>query len=256
MHTEKKNVPAFRVELYKGRHRKLWLVTLGFLMITFLWAGSTNSDLSAYEQAQGYTNLFFQLPILNCILMPIMLAVIASRLCDMEIKGQTLKLLYTLEHKKSFYNCKFLHEILYLFLFTLGETLMIPFFGIMFHYTETLSVPLLLRHGICLLMVGTAVLTLQHVLSLMLENQIAPLFIGLTGSFVGLFCSFFPASATRFVLWSYFCSFIPHSMSYDPDSRITTYTPVSFPLVTFILFLIFTILFYIICRTIFLKKEV
>ena len=65
MHTEKKNVPAFRVELYKGRHRKLWLVTLGFLMITFLWAGSTNSDLSAYEQAQGYTNLFFQLPIIG-----------------------------------------------------------------------------------------------------------------------------------------------------------------------------------------------
>lgn len=256
MHAEKKKVPAFRVELYKGRRRKVWLVALGFLVITCLWLGSINNNLSAREQAQGYTHLFFQVPLMNCILMPIMLGVIASRLCDMEVKGQTLKLLYTLENKKSFYNCKFLHEFLYLLLFSLGEMLMFPLFGVMFHYTETLSVMLLLQHTICLLIVGTAVLTLQHILSLMFENQIAPLFIGLTGSFVGLFCSFFPPSSTRFVLWSYFCTFIPYSMSYDRDTRITTYTPVSFPLVTFILFLLFTILFYFICRSIFLKKEV
>ena len=104
MNTLKNGLHAFRVELYKGRHRKLGLVIAGFLLILLVWASYTHSDMSAYDRAQGYKNLFFEIPIMNCILMPIMLAVIASRLCDMEIKGDTFKLLYTLENRNFFTN--------------------------------------------------------------------------------------------------------------------------------------------------------
>ena len=126
----------------------------------------------------------------------------------------------------------------------------------MFHYTESLSVGLLLKHTVCLLIAGTLILTLQHILSLLAPNQMAGLFMGIAGAFIGLFSMFFPQSVTRFIPWAYFCTFIPYQMEYDRATRIVSYTPIDFPMVTFILFTLFTMLIYYICRTIFLKKEV
>lgn len=249
-------IQTFYVELYKGRHRKLLFMPIIFLFVLFLWAGFAKKDLTPYEQAQGYTTLFFQLPLLNCVIMPIMLAVTASRLCDMEIKGGTLKLLYTLEKKHTFYDLKFLHEFLYVFLFAVGEGLLIPLMGHIFHFTETLSAALLFRHVLCLLLASIPVLSLQHLLSLMAENQIAPLFLGLAGSFLGLFSVFFSHNITRFILWGYFGAFVPYGMDYDSSSRISTFYEVPFPTWLFAAFSIFTILFYMVCRRIFLKKEV
>lgn len=251
-----KTAQNFYVELSKGRHRKLFLLPLGFLFVLFLWASYSNNDLTPYEQAQGYTFLFYQLPLLNCVLMPILIAVIASRLCDMEIKGGTLKLLYTLENKSCFYDLKFLHEFLYVFLFAVGEGLLIPVMGHIFHFTESLSIALLLRHVLCLLLASVPVLCLQHLLSLMEVNQIAPLFLGLVGSFLGLFSMFFSPAVAHFVLWAYFGAFLPYGMDYDPSSRIISFYQVPFPLPVFIVFLIFTILLYVVCRKIFLSKEV
>ena len=255
MNHAKMGFRAFRTELYKGKHRNIWLVTTGFLFILILWAAYTNRNRSAYDLAQGYTNLFFQIPVLNSILMPIMLAVIASRLCDMEIKGDTLKLLYTLEPKSVFYDLKFIHEFLYLLAFSIGEAMMFPVFGTIFHYTETLSIPLLLRHTICLLIAGTFILTLQHILSLYASNQMTGLFVGIAGSFIGLFSAMFPPTVTRFTPWAYFLNFLPYRMDYDNTTRIITYTPVEFPLMTFLLFTLFTVVFYLFCRTLFLNKE-
>ncbi len=47
--------------------------------------------------ANGYSALLYSLPVIEAILMPVMMAVLASRLWDMEIKGSTAKLLYTLQ---------------------------------------------------------------------------------------------------------------------------------------------------------------
>lgn len=253
---KKNHTSALRVELYKGRHRHLLLVPLGFLLVLALWSGFSHRNLDSYDLSCGYARLFYQLPLLNCVLMPMMLSVIASRLCDMEIKGGTLKLLCTLEKKSSFYDLKFLHEALYAMVFILGEGICIPVFGQLFHFTEPLSLSLLLRHVLCLALAAFPVLCLQHVLSLMAENQIAPLFLGLAGSFLGLFSCFFSHRISRLILWGYFAAFLPYGLDYDSESRISTFYPVEFPTVTFILFTLFSLAFYVICRRIFLKKEV
>ena len=112
------------VELKKGRHKRLWLVPLVFLIVLFLWSAYTYQNAATEDLAAGYTKMFYQLPLMNTMLMPVLLSVLASRLCDMEIKGQTLKLLYTLQQKGSFYDLKFVHEGFYLLLFTIGECLL------------------------------------------------------------------------------------------------------------------------------------
>lgn len=247
---------SIAAEFRKQRHLHLWLIPLCFLAVLFVWIFWSFRRADASDLAQGYTYLLFQMPMLNCILMPIMLAVIASRLCDMEIKGQTLKLLYTLQTKGSFYDWKFLHEFLYLLAFSAGECLLILAMGQLYHFTEVPDYMLVLRHLGVTLLAGTAVLTLQHFLSLWFENQILPLLVGMAGSFLGLFSMYFPPALARLVLWGYFGAFLPVYMEWDKDTRITTFSPRPFPTQTFVLFLAFTVLLYLICRSRFFKKEV
>lgn len=244
------------VELKKGRHKKLWLVPLIFLVVLFLWSAYTYQNADAEDLAAGYTKMFYQVPLMNTMLMPVLLSVLASRLCDMEIKGQTLKLLCTLQQKGSFYDLKFVHECFYLLLFTIGECLLFPLSGKLYHFTEPLSLPLLLRHGVVLFLTGTVILILQHILSLLCQNQIVPLFIGLAGAFLGLFSMFFPPALTRLLPWSYFGAFLPYGMEYDPATRIMSFYELPFPISLFIGYAVFGIVFYLVCRGIFLKKEV
>ena len=246
---------AFRAELQKAHRRHDLALCLLLPGIVVLWVGGL-APADPEELANGYSALLYSLPVIEAILMPVMMAVLASRLWDMEIKGNTAKLLYTLQQKGSFYDLKFVHECFYLLLFTIGECLLFPLSGKLYHFTEPLSLPLLLRHGVVLFLAGTVILILQHILSLLCQNQIAPLFIGLAGAFLGLFSMFFPPALTRLLPWSYFGAFLPYGMEYDPATRIISFYELPFPIGLFIGYAVFGIVFYLVCRGIFLKKEV
>ena len=71
-------------------------------VVVYLWAGAA-APTGADELANAYSALLFALPVLNAILMPIVMALIASRLWDMEVKGSTTKLLYTLQSRRSLF---------------------------------------------------------------------------------------------------------------------------------------------------------
>lgn len=246
----------FTAECQKQRRRRIWLVPLGFLVILFLWVSVSRNSFDADDLAMGYSFLLYQLPLLNVVLVPVMTAVIASRLCDMEIKGNTLKLLYTLQKKGKFYDWKFIYEMRYLLAFTVGEGILIPITGLLGRFTQEMPLTLILLHVGTSTLVGLVILTLQHFLSLMSHNQILPLLAGLTGSFLGLFSMFFPPQMTRFILWGYFSAFSPYGMNYDNQTRIMSFYRIPFPIVTFTLFVLFGLLFFLFCRTVFLKKEV
>lgn len=243
-------------EFKKTKHQHTGLLPIAFLFITFFWCAFMFRDLSDYDRAQGYTRLFFQMPVINCIMMPVMLAVLASRLCDMEIKGGTLKLLYTMQESHTFYDLKFLHEVCYLLTFSALECLIFPLCGSLFGFTETLSLSLLLHHFAVVLVAGAVVLTVQHYLSLTSKNQIFPLLFGLIGSFMGMFSMFFPPAIANFVLWGYFGAFLPYFMEYDEAARLVNFYAVPFQTVKFALFTLCGILLYVICRSRFLKREV
>lgn len=247
---------SFTAEQQKQRRRRIWIVPLGFLVILFLWAFIGKHSLSAEDLARGYSYTLYQFPLLNVVLVPVMTAVIASRLCDMEIKGNTLKLLCTLQKRSSFYDWKFIHELKYLLIFTVGEGILVPLIGMFCHFTQKLPLPLVFLHVGTTTLVSLVLLTLQHFLSLMSSNQILPLLVGLIGSFLGLFSMFFPPRAARFILWGYFSAFSPYGMDYDSQTRVMSFYRNPFPTETFVLFLLFGLLFFVVCRTVFVKKEV
>lgn len=251
----KRGARELSAEYKKQRCLFIWLIPLAFLAILFLWGTVGQRNLSDYDLAQGYSYLLFQFPVLNCIFMPVMLAVVSSRSCDMEIKGQTAKLLFTLQNKGSFYDRKFFTEFLYLLLFSLGELVIMLLYGKLYQYTETLPARLLLRHLAATLLAGTVVLTLQHLLSLLSKNQIIPLLTGLLGAFVGLFSEFFPPVLARLVPWGYFSAFLPFSMEWDETASEIALIPRPFDKGLFAGFLGFGVLLYLLCRYIFVTRE-
>lgn len=247
-------------ERRKQRFRNLWTVPLGFLGILALWLTIPLRNFSGQDLARGYKYIFYQLSLLNSIFMPVMLAVIASRLCDMEIKGNTLKLLYTLEKPGHFYDVKFLAEIKYLLYFSFGQILVILALGKMFHFTETLQPLPFIEHLTAVACIGAVLLDLQHLLSLMSDNQILPLCVGLAGSFLGLFSMFFPRAVNLLILWGYFGIFSVSGINWadvkdgtDPFSYLEY---LDFPVPGFLLFLAAGAVLYLIEKEIFKRKEV
>ena len=93
---------ALHAEWQKARRRHDLVLCLTFAVILYLWLGST-APTGQDELATAYSALFFGAPIINTILLPVLMAVLASRLWDVEVKGYTAKLLYTLQSRRSLF---------------------------------------------------------------------------------------------------------------------------------------------------------
>ena len=251
---------AYKAEQKKQRYRKVWLVPAGFLVILALWMSVSMRNFTTDDLTKGYQWLFYHLALLNAIFVPVMLAVIASRLCDMEIKGSTFKLLYTLEEPGRFYDMKFLAEVKYLLFFSVGEILVILLLGRLFCISEPVRLLPFAQHFLAVTAVGAVLLSFQHLLSLLSDNQILPLCAGLAGSFLGLFSMFFPRSVSLCIVWGYFSIFSVSGINWGQVPEGADYNDymqyLDFPLPGFLLFSAVGILLYLFEKGIFMRKEV
>lgn len=232
------------------------MLPLGFLFFQILWSLWQLNSAAPEELDVGYILLFHHLPVMNTLLLPMLAAVIASRLCDMEIKGDTLKLLYTMEDQGAFFDCKYLMGLKYLCFFTLAQGLMIVALGHMYHFTAPLKWYMLLEHMAVTFFVSAALLSVQQVFSLLSSSQILPLAAGVAGCFLGLFSLFFPPAAARFFIWGYYAAFPLSSMDWERSTRAVHYYEEPFPLGGFLIFLLAVIVIYRICRFLTVRKEV
>ena len=118
---------SIRAELQKARRRHDLIVCLLVPVMALLWCQSA-APTGADELASAYSALFYSLPIINTILMPLAMAILASRLWDVEVKGCTPKLLYTLQSRRSLFAAKLLHgtlaAVLTAFLFSLSPAVL------------------------------------------------------------------------------------------------------------------------------------
>lgn len=251
-----KILTTLKAEQMKHRHRKLLLLPGALLLFEFVWAVWSLDPKKPSDLTQGYLSSFYLFPILNSLIYPIFLAVLTNRICDMEIKGDTLKLLYTLEDKKTFYNCKYLMLLKYIVLAAIGICLIPWIVGRMYGFTDTLKFHMELQLVLSTFVVSTALLSIQLLLSLLSSNQILPLVVGLAGSFLSLFSMFFPPAAARLILWGYYGIFGFVGMDWERSTRITTYYEIDFNWMGLLFFTVFSIAVYFICRAIALRKEV
>ena len=77
---------AFRAELQKAHRRHDLLLCLLVPLIMILWVGGL-APSDPEELANGYSALLYSIRVLVVIVMPVVMAVLASRLWEIDVKG-------------------------------------------------------------------------------------------------------------------------------------------------------------------------
>lgn len=178
------------LELKKTKRRGIWLVLTILLLVITAWAGRNMNDERFLEY--GWLMTLFNVPLLNCILIPTAIAVFASRIIDLEHKGNTWKLLGTLQSRFDVYIAKVLYGFVAILIFSVMELIVFLVLGSKIGFEGT---PDWWAYGLFFLQ--TLVITfnlflLQMIISLIFPNQAVALCTGLCGSMAGLFLMYVP----------------------------------------------------------------
>lgn len=246
------------LEFFKMRRRKVWMILLALIGVQFLWGFIDYFRTKPSEQllANGWLSCLQQFAVLNTIILPFFAAILASRLCDLEHKGQTFKLLETVQPASRLFAAKFLCGAAYLAAASILQAGLMLALGAARGFEGKPPADLFALHLLFTFVVSLAVYLLQQILSLQIQNQMAPMAVGLAGSFIGLFSLFFPKIVMRLVLWSYYALLSPIEMRYDEQTRVTRYAVLNpdwgaFAVVTAVL-----IVLYVLGRSLLIRKEV
>ena len=178
-----------RLEFFKGRRRKIAILCLACLGIQTAWMVVNLLRMEPEELSQGWMQLVYTLLLVDAITLPLTMAALASRTCELEHKENTWKLLETLARPQALYRAKLTWGAILILGMLVVEMALFVCFGLGLGFPRTIPWGKL---GIYALQLG---------LSLRFANQAAPLAVGILGSFAGLFILFFPQWAQRCLPW-------------------------------------------------------
>lgn len=245
-----------RLEFFKCRRRKILLVCAAVLAAELLWIVSTFLRQDAEDLVQGWMLLLYDLAMVDAIIMPISVATIASRNCELEHKGTTLKLLETMATPGALYAAKLVWGALVLAALLMVRWALFMGVGILWQFPGEVPWG---RFGLFTLIswaVSMMVYALQQGLSLRFANQAVALVCGISGSFLGILSLLFPPALTRCVPWGYYGLLSLVGMNWDPDTRFTWFYW-EWPAPTDVALLcLWAALFLVVGRALFVRKEV
>lgn len=95
-----------QMELKKIKRKKIGLTMCALISVQFAWLLWSGNNPDENERLQGWISMLYSLPIVSVIMMPTIMSVLASRLADVEHKGNTYKLLNTLRRPGALYHAK------------------------------------------------------------------------------------------------------------------------------------------------------
>lgn len=247
---------TLQLEFYKIRRRNVWLSMFAMLGVQLLWGLWAMRAPKDWELASGWMSLLYSLSILDGLMMPTIMSLLASRLADIEHKGNTYKQLRTLRPAASLYHAKALCGAIILMVLLASQATVFILYGYSLGYEGNPDLKYyLLSYGLkfasCL-----SLFLLQLLLSMVFANQTIPLVIGLGGSMVALLVML--VSHYSFLPWGGILSSSLVGMDWDKASRIITYyyreySPVEIASVVCIF--VWVAIFYAAGRRIFTHRE-
>ncbi|GIP12751.1 multidrug ABC transporter permease [Paenibacillus macerans] len=213
------------LEFFKLRRKKIgWMIAI-FLAAEVLWIFMiTSYTLARHPENVGWEYVLLMLSTLNGLFLPIISAVIVSRLCDMEHKGTTWKMLMaTNVSRNRIYLAKWICANTLLLCGAAFQIGALSAFGVFKNFPDPLPLVLLVRLLAGTLLTNLAVTALQQWISLTFKNQTFALTLGMAGGFLGVTASFFPASIRKLFVWSYYTEMSPIGMSYNALAETSRY---------------------------------
>jgi len=197
-----------RLELYKLKHREVFLTFLLILGVELLFVfsnyGNNKNFLSMVSDptAPAWEDLIIGPAAINGLFFPILAAVIASRICDMEHKGNTWKLLEcNNQNRKSIWFCKFTVAATLMMLAILIQAVTIVAYGTSAGIVQPLPVKTLIGFVLGTAMITFVVVTIQVFFSLVCANQLIPMSIGMVGALIGFISTLLPPGIRNVLIW-------------------------------------------------------
>ncbi len=197
-----------RLELYKLKHRGVFLTFLLILGVELLFVfsnyGNNKNFLSMVSDpaAPAWEDLIIGPAAINGLFFPILAAVIASRICDMEHKGNTWKLLEcNNQNRKSIWFCKFTVVATFMMMAILIQAITIVAYGTFAGIVQALPFKMLLGFMLGTAMITFVVVTIQVFFSLVCANQLIPMSIGMVGALIGFISTLLPPGIRNVLIW-------------------------------------------------------
>lgn len=214
---------SLRAELQKCKRRHDLAACLLIPLAVLVWTAYSAPDGGENLQS-GYHALFYTLPVINTVLMPVGMAMLASRLWDVEVKGDFPKLLYTLQSRRSLFSAKALLGCAEVLLIAVLELLGVLLLGQYNAYADFPSVEQLFYFFLCTYTVDLLLFFSELLLTVLLSNPLPALCTGIAGALIGLFTAFMPPLLSYFVPWSYFIPLGSYILAeWDPDTDLVVY---------------------------------
>ncbi len=113
---------TLQMEFKKIRRKKIGLTMCALIGIQFTWLLWATNNPSEAELLQGWLGHLQSQPLLCAIMMPTIMSVLASRLADIEHKGNTYKQLKTLRPAGTLYLAKVLCGFLFIVTMTAARS--------------------------------------------------------------------------------------------------------------------------------------
>lgn len=211
---------SIRLEFFKMKHKHLGFMVTFIILVEIAWAYmSVGMSISRNPGRVGWYDIVLTVASMNGLFLPIICAVVVSRICDMEHKGNTWKLLISTAVKRShIYVAKYVFACLILFYAGVLQVFAIVGFGILNQFEQTTPIFLLIKFLGGTMLTNLVVISLQQWISLAIKNQAFALCMGMIGGFIGIVADLFPAAVRRLFIWSYYTGLCPVTYNYENDS--------------------------------------
>lgn len=219
---------ALRAEFQKAKRRHDLFICLLVPLAAALWS---NGAAKAHSSAA----LLYSVPIMNAVLMPVAMALLSSRLWDIEIKSDAPKLLCTLQSRESLFFAKAAFGIGEVALTCMLETALLPALC-----ADAAPPAQLAYFFVCTLTVSVMLFFSGLLLTLWFSTPAPALCVGIAGALVGLFSAFMPAFVSYLVPWGYYIPLGSYILTdWNRETRATTYGTRAFnwPLLAWTVFL-------------------
>lgn len=247
---------TLQMEFKKNKRKKIGLTMCALMCIQFAWLFWATGNPSEKELLQGWLAHLQTQPLLCAIMMPTVMSVLASRLSDIEHKGNTYKQLKTLRTASALYRAKVLCGFLFIFFMTAADFLFLLFLGYKHGYVGNPDPRAYLFAFAFQIACCFSLYLLQLDLSMLFFNQMIPLVAGLCGSLLGVVLMYLKTYS--FLPWGGFLSSALVMMDWNPDTRIITYyyrEYSSIELFALAMIFVWIILFYTAGRILFAREE-
>ena len=250
-------------EYQKSRGRWIFCTALALTALAAAVAlrGDYNGENRQFILENGYLMLLYQLPMVNTIFFPVLGMVVASRLCDLEHKGDNLKLLCTLTEEGRLFDAKLLYGLgITLFCVCLYWAACL-ISGVLLGFAGPVPWRLELLYLLFTLVPTAVIYVFQHSLSLLVKNQAVALCAGALGEFAGLFSLFLPQLPWLrcSLIWGYYGALqFVGLFDWDKEKRWAKahFEVMGFDWLAFILLCTAGLGLYLLGRRLFIRKEV